>query len=287
MYKVKSIKFRANCDLICKSLIQNMLKIYFASILETDLSHYCYLYYNNVTIQTILIRSIGYPNEVLSRPPQAVGDNRHPVVKLCQHGEQDPLPCDTIGAPRPPYHQRIAPPSRIMRSAAVKWKTMNRFWAYTSVLTFAVLLPMIWLMVWRMTPQTVPSPAHPPANALPQPRLPQVPLPEGITPARVALRRAIHNGERVYQSLCYNCHGRWGKGDNNDYMESIGHKPADHTDLGAMQKLSDRDFFIALRDGVKDERGWFTMPPWASVLSEQDMWDVITYVRHLPAAPDP
>lgn len=164
---------------------------------------------------------------------------------------------------------------------------MNRVWAYTSVLIIGVLLPIIWLIAWLTVPSPAPHPAPPPAAAIPPPRLPHVPLPTGSDPEHVALRRAIRNGERVYQQLCYNCHGRHGKGDSNVYMESIGHKPADHTDLASMQELSDREFFIALRDGVKDERGWLTMPPWASVLTEQEMWDVITYVRHLPAASDP
>jgi mono/diheme cytochrome c family protein len=164
---------------------------------------------------------------------------------------------------------------------------MNRFWAYTSVLIIGFLLPLIWLLAWLMTSTPAPSPFRPPAAAIPPLRLPHVPLPTGSTPQDIALRRAIRNGERVYQRLCYNCHGRQGKGDNNAYMESIGHKPADHTDLASMQELSDQAFFIALRDGVKDERGWLTMPPWSSVLSEQDMWDVITYVRHLPAASAP
>lgn len=105
----------------------------------------------------------------------------------------------------------------------------------------------------------------------------------------MALQRAILNGERIYQRLCYNCHGRRGKGDRNAYMESVGHKPADHTDLANMQKLSDWEFFLALRDGVKDERGWLTMPPWESVLTPAEMWDVIIYVRRLPltSPPDP
>lgn len=126
-------------------------------------------------------------------------------------------------------------------------------------------------------PQMAPTP--------PAARLPAVSLPSGTDPESVALRHAIGNGERIYQQLCYYCHGRQGKGDNNAYMESRGHKPADHTDLAKMQKLSDWEFFLALRDGVKDERGWFTMPPWASVLTSAEMWDVIIYVRRLPAAP--
>jgi mono/diheme cytochrome c family protein len=67
-------------------------------------------------------------------------------------------------------------------------------------------------------------------------------------------------------------------------MESTGHKPADHTDLIAMQQLNDWEFFVALRDGVKDERGWLTMPPWQSLLTAAEMWDVIRYVRQLPLA---
>ena len=153
------------------------------------------------------------------------------------------------------------------------------------IIVLCGLLCALALVVWLVTP--VPQPAAPPVTALPQLRLPQVPLPTGADPANVALRGAILNGERIYQRLCYNCHGRQGKGDNNEYMESIGHKPADHTDLAAMQRLSDAEFFLALRDGVKDKRGWFTMPPWTSVLTAAEMWDVITYVRRLPLAESP
>src|SRR5499427_1058472 len=146
------------------------------------------------------------------------------------------------------------------------------------------LLCVFVLVVWLITPTPqapLPASAVPPT---PQLRLPQIPLPTGTDPESVALRGAILNGEQIYQRLCYHCHGRQGKGDNNAYMESIGHKPADHTDLMAMQRLSDTEFFLALRDGVRDKRGWYTMPPWASVLTPTEMWDVITYVRRLPLA---
>ena len=149
------------------------------------------------------------------------------------------------------------------------------------------LLCVCALVVWLVTPapqSTTPTSAGP---LTPQPRLPQIALPTGTDPESVALRGAILNGERIYQRLCYHCHGRQGKGDNNAYMESIGHKPADHTDLATMQRLSDTEFFLALRDGVKDKRGWLTMPPWASVLTPTEMWDVIVYVRRLPFAAAP
>ena len=160
--------------------------------------------------------------------------------------------------------------------------TSARIIAWSCGLLFALTL-----VVWLITPAPPPPAVPPQVPPIPQPHVPQVPLPTGTDPESVALRGALLNGERIYQRLCYHCHGRQGKGDNNDYMESIGHKPANHTDLAAMQRLSDTEFFLALRDGLRDERGWLTMPPWASVLTTTEMWDVITYVRRLPLAAAP
>ena len=161
---------------------------------------------------------------------------------------------------------------------------MSPFRARLLLAIFGVLLPLLLIVVWLVTPAPQPPPSRPQTVYVPQHLLPPVVLPTGSDPASVALRNSILNGERIYQQLCHHCHGRQGKGDNNPYMESTGHKPADHTDLIAMQQLSDWEFFVALRDGVKDERGWLTMPPWQSLLTSAEMWDVIRYVRQLPLA---
>ena len=161
---------------------------------------------------------------------------------------------------------------------------MNRYVVYASLVVFGVVLPLALITAWLTTSPESAAPERSRVT-IPEPRLPKIPLPIGTDPESMALRQSILNGERIYQRLCYHCHGRQGKGDNNDYMASIGHKPADHSDLRAMQKLSDEEFFVALRDGVKDDRGWLTMPPWESVLTDREMWDVIVYVRHLPHAP--
>jgi mono/diheme cytochrome c family protein len=161
---------------------------------------------------------------------------------------------------------------------------MNRYVVYASLVVLGVVLPLALIIAWLTRSPEPSAPERPPVT-IPTARLPKVPLPTGSDLKSLALRQSILNGERIYQRLCYHCHGRQGKGDNNDYMASIGHKPADHSDLAAMQKLSDEEFFIALRDGVKDERGWFTMPPWQSVLTDREMRDVIVYVRNLPYAP--
>ena len=152
------------------------------------------------------------------------------------------------------------------------------------LLVVGIMLPGVLILVWLSRPPPAAPPAPPAVPAL---RLPQVPLPTGSDPASVAQRYAILRGERIYQRLCYHCHGRQGLGDNNPYMTSIGHAPADHSDLRNMQQLSDAEFLAAIRDGVKDERGWLTMPPWSSVLTEREMRDVIAYVRRLPLALPP
>jgi mono/diheme cytochrome c family protein len=164
---------------------------------------------------------------------------------------------------------------------------MNRSLARLSLLVCGLLLPATLVVVWIVTPAPEPPPPRPQVAPIPQDLLPQVSLPTGADADSVVLQHSIRNGERIYQRLCYNCHGRQGKGDNNEYMASIGHRPADHTDLARMQQLNDWEFFLALRDGIKDERGWLTMPPWESVLTPAEMWDVIAYVRRLPLATPP
>lgn len=161
---------------------------------------------------------------------------------------------------------------------------MNRCVALLVLAVSVLLLPTLVVVVWRATRLPPAAPARSPEVVLPAQLLPRIVLPGGSDPQSMALRRSIRRGEQIYQRLCYHCHGRLGKGDANPYMARIGHKPADHSDAAKMQKLSDWEFFVALRDGVKDERGWFTMPPWESVLTAAEMWDVIAYVRRLPGA---
>ena len=155
--------------------------------------------------------------------------------------------------------------------------------ARLSLLVFGVLLPVTLIVVCIVDVNTCPAPTAPKyVPTFPTP-LPHVRLPTGSI--RKVCPTPLDSERRTYLSgLCYNCHGRQGKGDDNQYLASIGRQPADHTDVRKMQQLTDWEFFLALRDGVKDERGWLTMPPWESVFSAAQMWDVIAYVRRLPLA---
>lgn len=75
----------------------------------------------------------------------------------------------------------------------------------------------------------------------------------------------VERGEEIYQENCASCHGENGSG------ELLG--SADFTDLREMDELAPRDLYLVTTQG----RG--SMPAWQSLLSQDDRWAVIDYIR--------
>lgn len=75
----------------------------------------------------------------------------------------------------------------------------------------------------------------------------------------------LAQGEELYESDCTACHGSDGSG------ELLG--SADFTDLRQMDNLAPRDLYLTVTQG----RG--SMPAWQSLLSQDERWAVIDYVR--------
>ena len=73
------------------------------------------------------------------------------------------------------------------------------------------------------------------------------------------------SGQRIYAQNCASCHGETGAG------ELIG--SADLTNLRAMADLTSQNLFLTITQG----RG--SMPAWQSLLSQDERWAVIDYVR--------
>jgi mono/diheme cytochrome c family protein len=73
------------------------------------------------------------------------------------------------------------------------------------------------------------------------------------------------SGQRIYAQNCASCHGETGAGD------LIG--SADLTNLRAMADLTSQSLFLTITQG----RG--SMPAWQSLLSQDERWAVIDYVR--------
>jgi cytochrome c oxidase cbb3-type subunit 3 len=88
------------------------------------------------------------------------------------------------------------------------------------------------------------------------------------------------NGRRIYQSFCSQCHGVKGNGTGRKGM-ALGTKPADHTDKDAMSKRTDSELYGIIWYGGKSTGLSEMMPSWRNALKEDDVWDIISYIRVL------
>ncbi len=89
-------------------------------------------------------------------------------------------------------------------------------------------------------------------------------------------------GEQIYSRRCVLCHGDEGDG-LGPAAERLNPPPRDFT-AGTYKIMStdfeemipsDEDIFRMIRDGMPDT----AMPGWADLLSEQEMWDLVAYIK--------
>jgi len=83
----------------------------------------------------------------------------------------------------------------------------------------------------------------------------------------------LTKGKRLYETDCVVCHGERGKGDGIIGV-SLRPPPADLTAPQTKAK-SDQDLAAVIRDG----RG--AMPAWKNRLTEQDVQNLLVYIRSL------
>lgn len=85
----------------------------------------------------------------------------------------------------------------------------------------------------------------------------------------------LGKGKAIYEQLCLTCHGPRGKGDGPTGKVLI--PPATDLTSAASKKKSDADLLKIIRDGKPPT----AMPAWKGQLSEQDIRDVLAYIRSL------
>ena len=95
-----------------------------------------------------------------------------------------------------------------------------------------------------------------------------------------AQRGNQENGRRIYQSFCSQCHGVKGNGTGRKGT-ALGTKPADHTDKEAMSKRTDAELYGIIWYGGKSTGLSELMPSWRNALKEDEVWDIISYMRVL------
>lgn len=84
---------------------------------------------------------------------------------------------------------------------------------------------------------------------------------------------SAEKGQGLYQRLCSTCHGKAGTGDKYGLFDP---PPADLKDP-ATQKKTDEELLTTIRNGHPNT----VMGTWKYALSEEEMKDVMAYIRTL------
>jgi mono/diheme cytochrome c family protein len=96
-------------------------------------------------------------------------------------------------------------------------------------------------------------------------------------------------GQALYLKYCASCHGAEGEGQSNwQKPNELGELPAPpHNAEGHTWRHSDSELFRMIADGWRDpfnRTKRLTMPPFKEILAEQEIADVITYLKTLWSA---
>ena len=85
-------------------------------------------------------------------------------------------------------------------------------------------------------------------------------------------------GREIFINTCASCHGMEGAGDG---IVSIGlePKPRDLADKDYISLLSDSYLYTVISLGGKSVKKSALMPQWNEILSEDEIWDVISHIR--------
>lgn len=90
----------------------------------------------------------------------------------------------------------------------------------------------------------------------------------------------VDQGKKLYGQFCASCHGQSGKGDG-PAAAALNPKPRDHTDKEYMSKLSDEDMLKVIKNGGASVGKSPLMPPWGASLKDDQIKDIVAYIRTL------
>jgi mono/diheme cytochrome c family protein len=118
------------------------------------------------------------------------------------------------------------------------------------------------------------------SSAVTQPEVTPVPTPPaayaGKTNPMANDQAAAKAGKQIFDANCSTCHGTDAKGDG-PAAASLDPKPADLAEL--QSRFSDAYLFWRISEGGAMPPFNSQMPTWKNTLSEDQIWQVITYLR--------
>ncbi len=85
-------------------------------------------------------------------------------------------------------------------------------------------------------------------------------------------------GKVSFENTCVACHGPQGKGDG-PAAAALDPKPKNLSDAELLSTQTDDYIFKVISEGGASVGLSPMMAPWGGVLSEQDIWNVVAYIR--------
>jgi len=99
-------------------------------------------------------------------------------------------------------------------------------------------------------------------------------------PADFQLNGDVERGKVVFAKRCAICHGAAGDG-KSKMAETLKPKPIDFTNKSLIDKRSDWELYLVVRDGGPAIGLEQTMFGWKKLLPDQEIRDSVAYVRSL------
>lgn len=87
--------------------------------------------------------------------------------------------------------------------------------------------------------------------------------------------------KEVFDFYCTQCHGSTGKGDGPNVTKDMSVTPRNFTNAAEMNKLSDQDLRNVIMDGGPALSKSALMPPWSQTLTENEVNELVKYIRKL------
>jgi len=85
-------------------------------------------------------------------------------------------------------------------------------------------------------------------------------------------------GKTTFENTCAACHGPGGKGDG-PAAAALDPKPKNLSDAKLLSTQTDDFIYKVISEGGASVGLSPMMAPWGGVLSEQDIWNVVAYIR--------
>ena len=108
---------------------------------------------------------------------------------------------------------------------------------------------------------------------------------EAAKPAPAAVQGDPRAGRGVYEKHCRYCHGKEGLGDGAIGI-ALTPRPANFVGDTKRMAKSDEELYESITNGVQLAEGGegMAMPAWKSILTTEERWDVLAYIRQLEDA---